>query len=190
MRDRYVYEFDEEPGPGWRATGLCKLDAGRLIITEIHITPTDEDRIPVNGVTGMLLKSISPARIKDGLTLEAARRAAWLQERIDEVPDHQRQHTGVRVAEGLRDHNWKLAKAPRAGPSGTRGAPPLDEGYLRYLVAEYLDEIDVQSGRYGALKHLAERLDRPYDTVKDQLDKARKRGLFPQPGDEPDFKEA
>jgi hypothetical protein len=189
MGKAFRYQPTEGPLAGWDVVGSYDIVAGRLVITEMRVMPSDENDVPANGITGQLLRSISPSRFMDWVKLDETDWLEWLEMRLEEVPeDQQDRHEDLRVAHRLRDEARALTSAPRAGPTGERGTPKLADEYLRDLAVMHLDEINAD-GSWRAVKRLADSLDKPYETIKDQLAKARRRGLYPRPGDMTDRKE-
>jgi hypothetical protein len=189
MSNEFGYRPSSGPLAGWVVTAHYEVVAGRLVINYMRIVPSDENAVPANGITGQLLKSIRPSRLMDWVKVDETEWLDWLEARLEEVPEDQRnRHDDLKVAYRLRDEARTLTSAPRAGPTGKRGTPRLADDYLRGLAALHIDEIDAD-GSWGAVTRLAESLDKPYETIKDQLAKARKRDLYPKPMDETDREE-
>ena len=189
MEKEFGYKPHSGPLAGWIVTGRYEVVASRLIISHMYIVPSDENEVPANGITGQLLKSIRPSRFVDWVKNDETDWLNWLEARLAEVPEDQRnRHDDLKVAYRLRDEARTLTSAPRAGPTGKRGTPRLADDYLRGLAALHVDEIDAD-GSWGAVRRLAERLDKPYETIKDQLSKARRRELYPKPMYETDREE-
>jgi hypothetical protein len=163
----------------WIVDGTYEVDAGRLRVTSLTIHAA-EDSVAPNGITGTVLRSIYPARFTNRLKASEGRYLQWLVDGLGdteaEVAD--RYPDSVQAIEKLIEQARDMVEAPRSGPTGLRGAPRIDDDFLRNIVRMHIKQIE-DDGTYGSRTRLAKELGKPYNTVKDWIAKARKRGLYP-----------
>jgi hypothetical protein len=166
----------------WIVDGTYEVDAGRLRVTSLTIHAAENSVAP-KGITGTVLRSIYPARFTDRLKASEGRYLQWLVDGLGdteaEVAD--RYPDSVQAIEKLIEQARDMVEAPRSGPTGLRGAPRIDDDFLRNIVRMHIKQIE-DDRTYGSTKRLAKELGKPYNTVKDWIAKARKRGLYPPDG--------
>ncbi len=172
----FTYAPVEGPLAGWKIEGRYDLVGARLTITELLVA-TEGTEVPENGITGSLLRHIHPAALADMIRRKEQGWLDWLQEGLAEVDHEATDPKDLRVARRLIKDAQDLVAAPRSGPTGVRGRPPLDAEFLREVAQMHAEEVAFD-GKYGAIQRLADQLGVPYNTAKDWIAKAKARDLY------------
>lgn len=173
---KFTYTPADGPLAGWTIQGSYDVAAARLTITELQVSPRG-DEVPENGITGTLLRKILPASLVDEIRRKEQGWLDWLQEGLAEVDHEATDPKDLRVARRLIKDAQDLVAAPRSGPTGVRGRPPLDAEFLREVGQIHAEEVAFD-GKYGSIERLADRLGVPYNTAKDWIAKAKARDLY------------
>lgn len=175
----FRYRPADEALAEWTVDGTYDVTDGRLRITSLTIRPRD-DSMPPRGISGELLRRIHPAHFTDRLKSTERTYAQWLDDNLAETdPDvANRYPDSVRAIQKLIEQARRMAEPPRSATTELRGAPRLDSAFLAHIALMHRQQID-DDGTYGSTKRLAEELGKPYNTVKDWIAKAKRRGLYP-----------
>ena len=176
LEEKFTYTPADGPLAGWTIQGRYDVAAARLTITELRVS-SEGDEVPENGITGTLLRRILPASLVDEIRRKEQGWLDWLQEGLAEVDHEATDPKDLRVARRLIKDAQDLVAAPRSGPTGVRGRPPLDAEFLREVGQKHAEEVAFD-GKYGAIQRLADQLGVPYDTAKDWIAKAKARDLY------------
>lgn len=166
----FVYQDSRQ---GWTVRGQVSRGPSGLIISKLEIWPGGQKGEPSGGVTAGLLR-----RIPVGEMLSSVRaQAAWEAARREGT----RKILGEEPAEGM------FAETDSTVRHG--GRTPLSDDLLLSVALAYLEETAPGKDR-RVLKRLSERFDRPEETIRTWIARARKAGwLGPgskgRPGAEP-----
>jgi hypothetical protein len=170
----FTFEPADGPLSDWRIAGSYD---DRLTITELHISPRTPPT-PQNGVTGALLRQISPAALTDRIRSREQGWRSFLEEVRQKDDDETLDPAYLQMRDKQIEHAEGLVSAPRSGPTRIKGRPPLDADFLRDVVREHIEEIELDTN-YGAIQRLAHNRGVSKNTAKDWIAKARARGLYP-----------
>lgn len=152
-----VAHFEYEPeGEPWSVFGDVTRGSQGLVISRLEIRPAESS----SGVTGSLLRKIPVGEILGAIRVKAAWEAA--------------QREGTRAVLGQEPVPGVFSegdeKAPRRG-----GRAPITDELLREIAVAYL--IETAPGKpSGAVKRIAERFERPEETIRTWITRARKDG--------------
>ena len=172
----FTYAPADGPLAGWTIQGRYEVAGARLTITELHLS-SEGAEVPENGITGTLLRRILPASLVDEIRRKEQGWLDWLQEGLAEVDHEATDPKDLRVARRLIKDAQDLVAAPRSGPTGVRGRPPLDAEFLREVGQKHAEEVAFD-GKWGSIERLSKRLSVPKNTAKDWIAKAKARDLY------------
>lgn len=154
----------QAPAPGWYVSGyLARTPTSGTTVRQLAIEPENEDQ---PGVTVEVLRGVKPGEIigKVRALFDVTAQAAALE-----------QGWGTRhLSLDQRNEIATLADEARR-ITLKRGAKGFPDSYYRGLAAAYVEERG--RGR-GVLNRLADRYDRPRETIRDHLNRARTRGFL------------
>ena len=173
----FTYIPTAGPLAGWRIEGSYDVVGARLTITELRVS-AEVTEVPENGITGSLLRQISPAALTDTIRGKELGWLAFLEDLSTNEDDDSLPPSYVRTRNRSIEQAQDVVTAPRSGPTGVKGRPPLEAEFLRDVARDHLEDIGID-GKYGSIKRLAERRGVPDNTAKDWIKKAKERGLYP-----------
>ncbi|MFC0623213.1 hypothetical protein [Kribbella deserti] len=144
---------------GWQARWVLVEHEGAVVVRSLHLEPEDRTT-PSGGITTNLLRELSPGR---AVAAAAARLSGGLDPQSWE---------DLRLIHAQRDAS---EFGPPADESRGPGRPRLSDDHLRAVALAYLEEL---KGGPGVLKRLGRRFDREWQTMRDQVRIARRRGYL------------
>jgi hypothetical protein len=177
LEKAFTYTPAAGPLAGWKIEGSYDLVDARLTITELRVSAQVAD-VPENGITGSLLRQISPAALTDTIRGREQGWLAFLEDLRSSEDDDSLDPSYVRTRKRLTEHAQDVATAPRSGPTSVKGRPPLEAGFLRDVARDHMEDVGID-GKYGSIKRLADRRGISPNTAKDWIKKAKERGLYP-----------
>ncbi|MFH9225934.1 hypothetical protein [Streptomyces lydicus] len=152
-----VAHFSYAPeGEGWSVFGDVTRGSQGLVISRLEVTPATTS----SGVTGGLLRKIPVGEVLAAVRLNAAWEAARR--------EGTRALLGQEPAKGMFGESDE--KTPRRG-----GRAPITSDLLREVATAYLEET-APGAPAGAMKRMAGRFNRPEETLRTWVTRARKDG--------------
>lgn len=168
-----IRSFTYSSDSGWSVRGTAVLDANSVRITSLEIQPSgDQDE-----VTASLVRQVPVGKIAASLrtlaTLERAKRSGILAgagARNTETVDFM-----LSFGPTLDDYGVSAKILPAEPPSRRGGRAPITDDLLRELAEVYLTET-AEGMPPHALARVADHFDRPQETIRTWIARARKDG--------------
>jgi hypothetical protein len=176
LDDLAIASFATEVGT-WLASGKVADVDGRLVISELHLTPNPVDRtqarairslIPASGITSDTLRAVRPGALLQQVRREIVNRPKWLRARKGLAPSQAPTDDQERRAR-------EMAAAARPTRATTSGRA-LPDDFYRQVAFAYLDE---QTKGRGIYNRMARRYrSRPIETIRTWVLEAERRGYL------------
>lgn len=160
-----------EPGAGLHISGTAATSPSPYRITRLEITPPDED----SGLTASVMKHVSlgalTASLNSLLSMERAEQALAEAQRLSGA-------TPTATASLIRrtiDYLGEVASTELEPPKRHGGREPLTDELLRDVAVTYLEETAPGKPK-KPLERMAAKYDKPEETVRTWVARARKAG--------------
>jgi hypothetical protein len=168
VRTDAVAAIEEESADGWVVRWVVAEQDGVFVARSLRIEPIGQ-LTPPGGITARLLRELSPARALSNLSLSAA-------EKVD-MGEGQFVHddfTPLLIKWARQDvQSQEFATEAARGP----GRPRLSDETLARVAVAYLEELPHGPGLLARIGARPE-IDRPADTVRDWVRRARQSGFL------------